>query len=256
MFIDTHCHLDYPDYFEKNQKTTKDIIEESKANGVKKLIVISANIESLNNTKNLAKDFENIYFSQGIHPHYTDYTQKNMDTIEKNIQDPKCVAIGEIGLDFYYTPFDKKKQIELFKIQLDIAAKYKKFVIIHSRDAEEEIYKIMTTYYKKIKGFVVHSYTGTQDTLSKFLDIGAFVSFNGMLTFKNAKNIVELAKFVPTNRIFLETDAPYLTPSPYRGKLNYPKYIPIIAQKLADIKQLPLNKLEQIIENNVLNNLI
>lgn len=250
MFVDTHCHLDYPDYLEKDNKKTIDIINEAKDDGVEKIISISASPESLDRTKQLATEFKEVYFSQGIHPsELENYKESDLIKIEKNIKDTKCLAIGEIGLDYHYEPFDKKKQIELFVKQLDIAQKYQKPVIIHSRDAEDDIYNILKDF-KNIKNFIVHSYTGSKESLKKFLDLGAFISFNGIITFKNATNVQELARFSPIDRILLETDAPYLAPTPYRGKLNYPKYIPIIAESLAGIKGLDLNGIEEQVFKN------
>ena len=245
MFVDTHAHLDYKYDYDLNE-----IIKKAKDNNVNKIITISAEPDSLDKVVNISANYKNIYGSVGIHPHYAD---KYDEIIARKIIDfsknEKIVAIGEIGLDYYYNHSDKIIQKKVFEEQINIAVKQNLPIVVHIREAEHEAYEILSPFFSSIKNILLHSYTGDLHILKKFLDNGCFVGFNGMLTFKKSDNIRSLAEYVPLSQIVLETDSPYLAPIPYRGKKNY---IPVIAEKLAEIKKESLESLSEIILSNSL----
>ena len=220
MFTDTHCHI-YKEYYDNIQ----DIINESKTNGVNRWINAGCNMKSNEEVINLL-EFPNMYGVIGIHPEdVLNYCDKDIEFIEKNINKAKILGIGEIGLDYYYTKENKKEQIELFNKQLAIAEKY------------------------KLKG-VIHSFNGSLETAKIYIKMGFLLGVNGVITFKNC-NIKDIIKEVGLENIILETDSPYLTPHPYRGKQNSPKHIIDIANFVADLYNVSLKELENITNNNI-----
>lgn len=231
MFVDSHCHLDgYSD------DELEDLIKRAYDNGVGKLIVNGYNRNSNKKVIELVKKFDIVYGAIGWHPGEIDeFTLDDLKFLEEHINDDKIVAIGEIGLDYHYDSCNKNKQIDIFKRQLDIAIQYHKPVIIHSRDSIQDTYNILKE--KKARG-VIHCYSGSIEMAREFIKIGFYLGIGGICTFKNANNIIEVIKGIPLEYIVLETDSPFLTPEPYRGKRNEPMYIPIIAKKVADVKSV------------------
>jgi len=229
--IDSHCHLDFEDFDNDRDNIIKTALEA----GVFKIINPCSNYQSNLKVVELSKRYDNYYFSVGLHPDEVSKLNGNeLNEIEKLISNEKCVAIGEIGLDYHYPDFDKQKQKELFIAQLELAKKYNKPVIIHNRDSVSDIYDILKDY--NLKG-VIHCYSENVEWAQKFLDLGFYISFTGIITFKNVNpELLEVVKFVPIDRILIETDAPFLTPVPFRGKLNKPEYVEYVALEIANLK--------------------
>ena len=242
MFIDTHCHI-VSEYYDDIENVIKNAID----NGVLKIIVNGYNMQSNREVLELVKKYDIVYGALGIQPEELyDYNDNSLKFIEEHINDEKIIAVGEIGLDYHYDT-DKDLQKELFKRQLEIAYKYNKPVIIHSRDCIQETYNILKK--SKVKG-TMHCYSGSKEMALEFIKIGFSIGIGGVSTFKNAKNIVDVIKYIPLEYIILETDSPYLTPEPYRGKKNEPMYIPIIAKRVADIKGLDIKEIERTTTDN------
>jgi TatD DNase family protein len=232
-FIDTHAHLDF-DY--EDGKTPADIVKEAKEKNVTRIITISSSVESIQKSFEIAKDLDDVYHSMGVHPH--DAKDFNGDVEQKilSLKNKKTVAIGEIGLDYYYEHSPKETQKKVFVKLIHLARTINLPIIVHVRDADKEAYEILKSEYDGSCSGVLHCYSGTKEQLKKYLDIGMHVSFTGIITFPKADSVREAAVYAPQNRIMLETDSPFLAPIPLRGKKNYPCNIPIIAQKLAEIR--------------------
>ena len=229
--IDTHAHL-YHEYYDDLDK----VIDEIKEAGVDRVIVAGCDMKSNLEVLKLVKKYDIIYGALGFHP-----TEKHDDIdecikfLDGHVNDSKIVAIGEIGLDYHYDNTDKKWQNNLFKRQLDTATKYKKPIIVHTRDAVQDTYDILSGY--KLSGSI-HAYSGSVEMAYKFIKLGYFLGIGGVCTFKNAKNIVSVIKEIDLEYLLLETDAPYLAPEPFRGKINTSAYIPLIAKKISEIKDI------------------
>lgn len=250
MIIETHCHLDY-----LKQDTLEGIIKRSQEAGVEKIITISVEPDNLDPVYQLAQDHEIIYATQGIHPHDAkladdESLKKIFDRVGKN----KIVAVGEIGLDFHYNNSPRDIQIEVFKKQLQIAIDKNMPVVIHSRDADEDMIKILSEYAPKMnrKG-VIHSFTSGPELAKKALELGFHLGFNGIITFKKAQEVRDIVELCPVERILLETDSPFLTPVPHRGKENAPFYLPHIAQMVADIKNISVDEIIKATTQNAIN---
>ena len=243
MLIDTHCHI-YSEYYDD----IDEVIERSINDGVSMIIVNGVDRKSNEEILKLVKKYDIVYGALGIHPDQCEkVSNEDFMFIEEHINDDKIVAVGEIGLDYHYD-LDKGMQKELFKKQLDIASKYNKPVIIHSRDSIQETYNILKKY--KIKG-IMHCYSGSVEMAREFNKLGFLIGVGGIVTFKNAVKLIDVIKSVDLKYIVLETDSPYLTPEPYRGKRNEPKYIKIIMEKICDIKGIEYKDLCDTIRTNV-----
>ena len=233
--IDSHCHLDH----EPLLSDLNNVIKRSKEVGIKKLLTISTSYESFDRIKNIIQKDEMIYGTIGIHPHETTKNKITSDIIVKNVtENEKIIGIGETGLDFYYNNSDKNDQINSFKEHIDASIKTNSPLIIHSRDAEEQTFEILSEYKNQNLKILMHCFTGSKDFAKKLLTLNAFFSASGIITFKNSLELQETFKFLPLDRILIETDSPFLAPVPNRGKKNEPSFIRYTAQKLADIKNI------------------
>lgn len=246
MYIDVHCHLD-SDYYEN----IDEIIHNAIDNNVTKLIYNGSNSKTNKEVIDLINKYECVYGAIGFHPTELDeITEEDYIFLENNIKNKKIVAIGEIGLDYHYENTDKEKQKYHFIRQLKLALKYNLPVIIHSRDSIQDTYNILREY--SINRGVLHCFSGSLEMAREFIKIGFFISVGGIITFKNAKNIVEVIRNIDLSYVLLETDCPYLTPEPYRKNKNEPMYIPIIANKVAEIKKVDINEVRDITTGNAL----
>ena len=244
MLVDTHCHV-FWEYYEDLEQ----VITRAKDKGVGALIVNGYDMSSNKEVLELVKKYDIVYGALGIQPENLDeLSDENISFIEEHINDDKIVAVGEIGLDYHYD-LDKERQKDLFKRQLDIARKYNKPVIVHSRDCIQETYDILKMY--NIKG-IMHCYSGSVEMAKKFVEIGFFLGIGGISTFKNSRKVVEVIKNIPIEYILLETDCPYLTPEPNRGKTNESSNIFYIAQKIAKIKNISLENVAKITTENAI----
>jgi len=233
--IETHFHLDY-----LKDLPVEEILAEAAAVGVERFITIAVDPSNLDTVKALAESHERLYFTQGIHPHDAkDYDELVAERIKSVIGHPKLVAIGEIGLDYYYNNSERSAQLAAFESQLEIAAEADLPVVIHTREADDDTQAILANAAKKLarKG-VIHSFTSSLQLAEFCLDAGFHLGFNGISTFPKADNVREIIAATPLDRILLETDAPFLTPAPYRGQENAPKYLPFIAEQVAETKGL------------------
>jgi TatD DNase family protein len=233
MYIDTHCHL-----HDEKLKDTDLVVEEYAKNGVTYALNMACCALTSNKGKDLAERYDSVYFGTGCHPSdINGLDQNEFDQIAKLTSHPKCVAVGEIGLDYYWEPYDKEKQIAGFIKQIELAKSVKLPISIHSRDATGDMLSILKQNKDKLTyGGVMHCFAGSVETAKELLKLGLYISFAGPLTFKNANSILEVAKFVPDDMCLTETDSPYLSPHPLRGKVNGPKNVPIILAKLAELK--------------------
>jgi len=245
--IDSHCHLDH----EPLLGDLSNVIKRSKEVGIKKLLTISTSYESFDRIKNIIQKDEMIYGTIGIHPHETTKNKITSDIIVKNItENEKIIGIGETGLDFYYNNSDKNDQIKSFKEHIEASIKTNSPLIIHSRDAEVETFEILSEYKNQNLKILMHCFTGSKDFAKKLLTLNAFFSASGIITFKNSFELQETFKFLPLDRILIETDSPFLAPVPNRGKKNEPSFIDYTAQKLADIKSISKSEIANLTTNN------
>lgn len=242
MYIDTHCHISKNYYDDINE-----VITDSKNNGLEKIIISCCAVEDIEESLNIINNYDNVYATFGYHPDQIDKVcdedLKRLETLIKTNQ--KIVGIGEIGLDYHYGT-DKEKQKKLFKEQLKIAQRLNLPVVIHSRDATKDTIDILKMYNV---GGVIHCFSGSLETAKIYISMGYRLGIGGVLTFKNSK-LYKVIEDIDLENIVLETDSPYLTPEPYRGKTNSSKYIPIIAKKLAEIKKVSIEEVAKITTNN------
>ena len=245
--IDSHCHLDH----EQINSDLSNVIKRSKDVGIEKLLTISTSFESFKKIKNIITKDEIIFGTIGIHPHETDNNEISVDEIVKNFdENPKIIGIGETGLDFYYNNSDKEKQIKSFKKHIEASIKTNSPLIIHSRNAEDETFEILNQYHDKKLKILMHCFTGSKNFAERLLKLNAFFSASGIITFKNSLDLQETFKFLPLDKILIETDSPYLAPVPNRGKKNEPSFLSFTAQKLADIKDLTKQEITKITTTN------
>ena len=245
--IDSHCHLDH----EPLLSDLKNVIKRSKNVGIKKLLTISTSHESFDRIKKIINEDEMIYGTIGVHPHETTDNKITTDFIIKNLtQNSKIIGIGETGLDFYYNNSDKNNQIISFKEHIEASIQTNVPLIIHSRDAEDETFDILSEYKNKDLKILMHCFTGSRSFAEKLLTLNAYFSASGIITFKNSQELQETFKFLPLDKILIETDSPFLAPVPNRGKKNEPSFIDYTAQKLAEIKNISKSDLVNFTTNN------
>ncbi len=242
--VDTHIHLTDSKYRELSLES---LLFKAKEEGVKKLITLGVDLKDSLAALELAEKYEDVFFCAGIHPHEADKAKTN-DTAElaKLLQHPKCVAVGEVGLDFYYEFSKPDEQRKVFSKMLELA-NGKKPVVLHTRAAEKEVLEIIKEFPGK---YHCHSYTGDVGLVDDYLRLGAFFSFNGMMSFKGAQNVRDIAKKVPLERIFVESDGPYLAPVPYRGKTNLPEYLKTTVEFLSELLGMSYTEVVTITTNN------
>ena len=241
--VDTHCHLDN----EKFDEDRLEVIERIKEN-LEFCVNIGYDLASSKKSLELAKEYDFIYAVIGVHPidiaEYSEEVEKELEILGKN---PKVVAIGEIGLDYHWMTEPKEVQQERFKRQLELAERLNKPVVIHTRDAMEDTVNILKEY-PNITG-VIHCYPGSLETAKQLVD-RFYLGIGGTLTFKNSKKAVEVVTDIPLDRIVIETDCPYLTPEPFRGKRNEPIYVEYVAKKIAEIKEISVEDVTKVTTEN------
>lgn len=246
--IDTHIHLTD----EKLKINEKEIIARFKQAGVTRAINVGYDLPSSEESARIAQENDGIYFAVGIHPDkeftVTDEAITELKTLAVR---EKCVAIGEIGLDYHYEPFDKEGQKKAFERQAELASQVDLPVIVHSRDCTRDMTDIIKAVAKDLKRKgVMHCFSGSKETAKEFLDAGFYISFSGVVTFRNAKNVAEVAGYVPHDRYLAETDCPYMAPEPMRGKTNEPSFVKYVYEKLAVLRGTDLETTEKEIEEN------
>jgi len=245
--IDSHCHLDQ----EPLISNLDDVIKRSKEAGINKLLTICTTIDSFNKIKEIVKRDEIIYGTYGIHPHESKAEQVNSDLIIKEIKNnKKIIGVGETGLDFYYNHSDKKNQINSFEEHIKASNILNVPLIVHSRSAEKETLEVLNRFKDSKLKILMHCFTGSKSFAEKLLDLNAYFSASGIITFKNSSELQETFKSIPLKNLLIETDSPYLSPVPNRGKKNEPSFIKFTAEKLADIKNISKNNLIETTTSN------
>ncbi len=240
MFFDSHAHYDDKRYDEDRQE----LLSKMKENDISYILNVGADIESSKRSIKLAEKYDFIYASVGIHPHYVkDLKKEDIISLKNLAKKDKVVAIGEIGLDYYYDNSPRDKQKEWFKIQLELAKELKLPVIIHNRDAHKDIMDIIQTEDMSSIVGVFHCYSGSLEMAKIVINKGFYISIAGPVTFKNAVKFIDIIKSIPDDRLLIETDCPYLTPEPYRGKRNNSIYMKYTAEKIASIKDISVEEL-------------
>ena len=245
--IDSHCHLDHEPLFEN----IDNIIKRSKEIGIQKLLTISTTFESFDKIKDIVNKDPMIYGTFGIHPHETESDIVSKETLVKTVKkSKKIIGIGESGLDFFYSHSNKERQIESFKAHIEASIELKMPIIIHSRNAEDKTFDILNSYKNKGLKILMHCFTGSYSFSKKLLSLDAFFSASGIITFKNSIDLQNTFKKIPTNKLLVETDSPFLAPVPMRGKKNEPSYIKYTLEKLSTIKMISSEELGAITTNN------
>ena len=252
MLIDTHAHLNDNKY---DSKKMHEIISNMTSDNLEKIITVSASITDSRENVVIANENQNVYSAIGIHPENIDeVNEENLLELEKLATNKKVLAIGEIGLDYHYDGYNKQKQIDGFLSQLKLAYKLKLPIVIHLRDAYEDMLNLLKENKELlIYGFVIHCYSGSLEFAKELLKLGAYFSFTGNITFKNARKTIEVIGFLPLDRFMVETDSPYLAPEPVRGTINEPKNVNYVFNKIREIKNIERTELDKIIRENVRN---
>ena len=243
MLIDTHAHLD----FEQFDKDRDIVIKRAFSSGVERIINIGTNFEASKKSIELAEKYENIYATVSLHPIDVDEEDFNDEKFLELAKHPKVVAIGETGLDYYHQS-DKNKQKEVFKKLIKIAVILDKPIIIHSREADEDIISILKNSKLPSKKGVIHCFGKDYNIAKKFLDLGFSISYTGNITYNPQK--MSSSKEVPLEKILVETDCPFMAPVPFRGQRNEPAYVRYVAEKIAEIKEISFNEVAEITSQN------
>ena len=234
--IDSHCHLDYEPLISNLDK----VIQRSKDIGIKKILTICTTLNSFIKIKDIINRDEIIFGTYGIHPHEVKNNKVDSNTIINEISNnDRIIGVGETGLDFFYNHSEKNDQIKSFEVHIEAALRLKIPIIIHSRNAEKEMLDVFNNYKNKNLKILMHCYTGSKKFAEKLLSLNAYFSASGIITFKNSKELQETFKFIPMEKLLIETDSPYLAPEPHRGKKNEPSFVIHTAEKLASLKDIP-----------------
>ncbi|MBC8302562.1 MAG: TatD family hydrolase [Pelagibacterales bacterium] len=245
--IDSHCHLDHEPMF----SDLKNVIIRSKKSGLEKILSICTTNDSFKKIIEIIKFDPIIYGTFGIHPHETDFDKTTRKEIIKNVNShEKIIAIGESGLDFYYSHSSKDQQISSFKYHIEASIELNVPIIVHSRNAEKETFDILSIYKDSKPKILMHCFTGSTEFAHKLLTLDSYFSASGIITFKNSVDLTNTFKLIPNNKLLVETDSPYLSPVPFRGKKNEPSFIKYTLEKLAEIKDSELKDIEKITNNN------
>jgi len=238
MFIDSHCHINFPELSDN----IKSILENMDANKITHALCVSVTLDDFPGVLQLAEQYDNIFGSVGVHPDYEDIKEPSVDQLVSLSKHSNVVAIGETGLDYFRLKGDLSWQRERFRVHIRSAIKSGLPLIIHTRNAQDDTINIMKDEGADIAGGVMHCFTESYDMAKKAIDQNFYISFSGIITFKNAQDLRDIVKKVPIDRILIETDSPYLAPVPNRGKTNEPSNVLFVAEKIAEIKNLSIEE--------------
>ncbi|WP_019898442.1 TatD family hydrolase [Methylotenera mobilis] len=239
MLVDSHCHLNFPELL-ANLPAIKQAMQD---NQVGHALCISVTLPDFPQVLALAEENENFYASVGVHPDYEDIQEPTVDELIKLANHPKVIAIGETGLDYFRLTGDLEWQRTRFRTHIRAAIATGKPLVIHTRNSPEDTLRIMREENAQQVGGVMHCFTESLDVALEAIALGFYISFSGIITFKNAQTIKEVAKHVPLDRILVETDSPYLAPTPYRGKTNQPSYVKHVAEEVANLRGISFDEL-------------
>jgi TatD DNase family protein len=250
MFIDSHCHLDFDEY----RDTLDEILGNMKDAQVDKALCISVDIPDFPKVLALANQYAHLYASVGVHPDYEDTIEPTQEWLTQEAQHPKVIAIGETGLDYYRMSDRSYEDLEWqrnrFRIHIRAALETQKPLIIHTRQASDDTIRILKEEGADQVGGVMHCFTESKEVAKAAMDLGFYISFSGIVTFKNALEIKETCKYVPLDRLLIETDSPYLAPVPHRGKLNQPAWVSHVAHYIAELKGVSVAQIGQVTSQN------
>ena len=241
MFVDSHCHINFPEFGER----MPEVLALMHDNNVGHALCIGVNLEELPSVLELARAHGNIFASAGVHPDHQDVEEPTVDRLTELAREPRVVAIGETGLDYYRLTGDLAWQRERFRVHIRAACEVDFPLVVHTRAAADDTLRIMREEGASKAGGVMHCFTESLEVALAAIDLGFYISFSGIVTFKNAHALKEVARGIPLERLLIETDAPYLAPVPYRGKINEPGYVIHVAAEIARLRDIPLEAVEQ-----------
>ena len=246
MYIDSHCHINFPELNEKIDQ----VLDNMKNHNISHALCVSVTLDKIDEILSLANKYSNIYASVGVHPDYENIDEPDIDTLFKHSMNKKVVAIGETGLDYFRLKGDLTWQRDRFRTHIRAAIKSKLPLIIHTRNAQDDTISIMKEEGANSATGVMHCFTESYEMAKQAIDLGFYISFSGIITFKNAETLRETVKKIPIENILIETDSPYLAPVPNRGKLNEPANVRYVAEKISELKGIPVEKVAEITTNN------
>ena len=238
MLVDSHCHIDFPDLAER----LPELLSRMQTNGVGCAVCIGVNLENFPRVIALAEAHPQLYATVGVHPEYTDTEEPDLARLSQLADHPKIIAIGETGLDYYWQKDRPEWQRERFRTHIRAAIACNKPLVIHTRESADDTLRLLEEEDAQAVGGVMHCFTENWEIAQRALDLGFYISFSGIVTFKNALIIKEVAQKTPLDRILLETDSPYLAPVPYRGKQNQPAYVLHVAEEIARLRGISLEE--------------
>lgn len=250
MLFDTHVHVNARQFYEDRNE----VIDRAFQAGVTHMTVVGFDEETIKLAMEITEKYETIYAAVGWHPvDAKDFRPEHLTKLEKLSQHPKVVALGEMGLDYYWDTSPKDIQAEVFRQQIQLAKRVDKPIIIHNREATDDVIRILEEENAQEVGGIMHCYSGTIEQIQPCLEMNFYISLAGPVTFKNAKELKEVAKRIPLNRLLVETDAPYLAPHPYRGKRNEPAYVTKVAETIAELREMEYKQLCEETTKNAFN---
>ncbi len=249
MYIDSHCHLDRLN-LEPYQGDLSLALRAAREQGVEKMLCVAIDLEHIDAVLDIAQKEQGIYASVGVHPTSHDGEEPSIERLLDLSKEDRVIAIGETGLDYYYGKETRDVQLKRFETHLRASSECQKPVIVHTRDAKEDTLSLIKEYSDPNVAGVLHCFTEDWDMASRAMDMNFYVSFSGIVTFKNAVELKDVAKKMPLDRLLIETDSPYLAPVPYRGKPNEPKYVPEVAKCIAELKQTSVEEIAKVSKEN------
>ncbi|MCQ9616307.1 TatD family hydrolase [Paenalcaligenes niemegkensis] len=249
MYVDSHCHLDFPDL----AANLDDILIRMKRNQVERALVVSVTLDDWPRLMALVEQHDHLHASVGVHPGYEGVEQPSIDDLLERASHPKVIAIGETGLDYHYQSEPLDWQRDRFRTHIQASRQSGLPVIIHTRKAVDDTLRIMREEDAASAGGVMHCFTESLEMAEVAMEMGFYISISGIVTFKNAKEVQEVAAKIPLERLLIETDSPYLAPIPYRGKTNDPSYVIHVAEKIAELRQISVAEVAEATKNNFYN---
>lgn len=246
MLIDSHCHLDFPELLSQ----LPECLAAMHSNNVQRALCIGVNLEGFPKILDIAEKHPHLFATVGVHPEYTDCQEPSVEALVALANHPKVIAIGETGLDYHWHPDKPVWQQERFRTHIRAAKASSKPLIIHTRESAEDTLSILQEEGGHIVGGIMHCFTENWEIAQKALDLGFYLSFSGIVSFKNATQVKEVASKTPLDRLLIETDSPYLAPVPYRGKLNQPAYVRHVAEAIADLRGMSVESVGEASSEN------
>ncbi len=247
MLFDSHCHIDDPRFDEDR----KDVLRRMENQQVVGCVCIGSDMETSMRSKELSQQVSEIYSAVGIHPHEAKtFKEEDLETLKKWLFEPKVVALGEIGLDYYYNHSPKESQIEVFLKQLKLAYNLDKPVVFHVRDAHGPMLELLKERKSQLPKGIIHCFTGSWESAQEYIKLGFYIALGGTVTFKNAPKVQRVAENIPLEHLLIETDSPYLSPEPKRGRRNEPAHVFYVAEKIAEIKKCSIEEIGKVTTKN------